>query len=76
MPWLQRLPQLQLDVANRECARSLEPELEMRSEPLQVHGQLGARQIRDNVFEIGPNEVRRHKTVMGTMNFDNPGHGA
>ncbi len=64
MPWLQRLPQLDLDAVVSHRAVDREAELEMRREPFQLDGEARLAQLRDHVLEVLPNELGQHEAVV------------
>ena len=45
-------------------AQHRKAELEMRQEPLGLHGQAGIGEIGDHALEIRPHEARQHEAVV------------
>ena len=64
VPGLERLAQLEREVAAFDRAADRKAELEVRQEPGVLEGEAGRAQIGQHVQEIGPHQVRQHETVV------------
>src|SRR6266511_251110 len=64
MPWLDRLPQLELDTAIRDGAVAREAKLEKRQEPFVAERIARTREIVDDIAEILRDKMRQHEPVV------------
>ena len=64
VPWLQRLPELELDAAATRSAVERKAEFSLRFIPDRVEAIAGVAQIGEHAEEVLPDEVAEHEAVM------------
>jgi len=64
VPGLERLAELDLDVAEREAPVARKAELVVGAEPLRIEGEPRLLELGEHVGEVGPHEVGQHEAVV------------